>query len=43
MQEYADALLTVYLSNMTKSIQQAGDVGEKMALAYDKSFKRRGY
>ena len=41
-QEYADALLTVYLSSMTKSIQQTEELGGKLSLAYDKSFKRGG-
>ena len=41
LQEYADALLTVYLSSMTKGIQSMGDLSDKLSLAYEKSFRRR--
>ena len=42
LQEYADALLTVYLSSMTKGVQSVGDLGDKLSVAYDKPFGARG-
>lgn len=42
MQEYADALLTVYLSSMTKGVQSIGDLGDKLSVAYEKPFGSRG-
>ena len=44
LQEYADALLTVNLAAMTKTMHNAHELGDKLSLAYDKSLsKRRGF
>ena len=43
MQEYNDALLTTFLSSMTKGTQSMLDLADKYNIAYDyKSSKRRG-
>lgn len=44
VQEYNDAMLTVYLSSITKGTQSALDLIDKYTVAYDRStsHRRRG-
>ena len=42
VQEYNDAMLTVYLSSITKGTQNVLDLVDKYTVAYDKSSRRRG-
>ena len=42
VQEYNDAMLTVFLSSITKGTQNVLEVVDKYCVTYDKSQRRRG-
>lgn len=42
LQEYNDAMLTVFLASITKGTQSIMEVVDKYAVTYDKTSRRRG-
>ena len=42
LQEYNDAMLTVFMSSLTKGVQGINEVVDKHTIAYERSSRRRG-
>ena len=42
VQDFNDAMLTVFMSSMTNGVNAVNEVVEKVNIAYDKSVRRRG-
>ena len=42
VQEYNDAMLTVFMSSLTKGVQGINEIVDKHTIAYERSSRRRG-